>query len=627
MLSFNQMVLRRGERVLIDRASFTIHAGWKVGVTGPNGAGKSSLFALIRGELGADAGDFLRPEKIVIGHVAQESPRTDRPAIEYVLDGDAALRRIEAELAGHPGGEREAHLHAELDLIDGYGARHRAARLLDGLGFGPADIERPVNEFSGGWRIRLNLAQALMTRSDLLLLDEPTNHLDLDATLWLEDWLLRYDGTLLVISHDRDFLDNVIDHTLHVERGAARLAAGNYSAYEQRRAEELAQQQAAFRKQQREIAHMRAFVARFSAQATKARQAQSRVKALARMELIAAAHVDSPFEFAFPPPRRMSRPLVDVDRAGVGYDGRPVLQGLSFSLNPGDRIALLGRNGAGKSTLVKLIAGEIAPLAGTVTRAPDLAVGYFAQHQLEQLDPTRSALDFLAALEPGAAEQRLRDYLGGFGLGGDLATQPARTLSGGEKARAVLAAIVYRSPQLLLLDEPTNHLDMDMRQALAVALQDFGGAVIVVSHDRHLLRTVSDALWLVSGGRVGPFDGDLDDYRRWLLRGPEPDATGADAEPGGAQQRRDRRRAAAAERERLRPLTQEIARLEAEMERLAGERRTIETALADSGIYAPAERERLKALHQSQARNRAAAAAAEERWLQISAEIETLQVR
>jgi ATP-binding cassette subfamily F protein 3 len=621
MLAFSNVELRRGGRVLFRGASFTVHPRWKVGITGANGAGKSSLLALVQGELHPEIGEFRCSPRLRIAHVAQESGPSAACALEYVIDGDAELRAVEAELTT-ASGTRAARLHAQLEAIEGYGARHRAARLLDGLGFTNDDGSRPVGEFSGGWRMRLNLAQALMTRSDLLLLDEPTNHLDLDATLWLEDWLARYEGTLLLISHDRDFLDTVVDHIVHIELGRARLLTGNYSAFEARRAEELAQQQAAYQRQQREIEHVRAFVARFGAKAAKARQAQSRLKALARMELIAPAHADSPFGFEFRNPKRMGRPLLEIEDASAGYGSRVVLEALSFTLGPGDRIALLGRNGAGKSTLVKLLAGTLAPFAGAIRRAPDLAVGYFAQHQLEQLQPDWSALRHLMEFDPRATEEALRTFLGGFGFSGDAALVPAGTFSGGEKARLALALVVYRAPQVLLLDEPTNHLDLDMRHALTMALQDFEGAVVLVSHDRHLLRTVADTLWLVADRRVAPYAGDLDDYRAWLLAPESSARAGATAHPNGAAARKARRRLGAEARARLRPLTREVEELERRLNELATEQRHIDGRLAEPGLYAPDRVEDLKALHLAAARVRGQTAEVETRWFAVSERLE-----
>ena len=627
MLKATELTLLRGDRRLLDHADFTIHPGENVGVVGANGVGKSSLFSLLRGELHSDHGDVHLPQGTVIAHVAQHTPAVERPAADYVMDGDAELRRVEAQLAeaeAAGNGARIAELHGRLETIDGYGARARAGRLLHGLGFAVGDEDRPVSDFSGGWRMRLNLAQALMCRSDLLLLDEPTNHLDLDAVLWLEQWLRAYPGTLLLISHDRDFLDNVVDRILHMEGGGVVLYSGNYSSFEAQRAERLAQQQAAYEKQQREIAHIQRFVDRFRAKATKARQAQSRIKALDRMERIAPAHVDSPFHFEFLPPEKTPRPLLDIEDVAVGYDGNEVLSGVSWTLNPGDRIGLLGPNGAGKSTLVKLVAGTLAPGGGRRRPAQDLNIGYFAQHQLEQLDAGRSPVEHLLDLAPKATEQELRDYLGGFGFVGDQAVSPVAPLSGGEKARLVLALLVYRRPNLLLLDEPTNHLDLEMRHALTVALQGFEGALVVVAHDRHLLRSTTDAFLLVADGTVCAFDGDLDDYRRWLLD-RERDASDPGDAPAAAHSasaRKERKREEAEQRRQLQPLRKEIARLEERIETLTAEKAAIEEALADPGLYEEKEKARLKERLQEQGRVGQELEDAEAAWLEASERLE-----
>ncbi|MGE0081784.1 MAG: ATP-binding cassette domain-containing protein, partial [Thiohalomonadaceae bacterium] len=585
MLKFTHLTLRRGTRVLVRDASFAIHAGQRVGVTGANGAGKSSLFALIRGELSPDAGEFSLPPDWVIAHVAQETPAVDAPAIEYVMDGDAELRAVEralaqAEAAGD--GSVIGELHARLGAIGGYGARARAARLMHGLGFAGDQQTLPVRSFSGGWRMRLNLARALMCRSDLLLLDEPTNHLDLDAVLWLEDWLASYPGTLLLISHDRDFLDRVVNHILHIEQERADLQSGNYSDYELRRAERMAQQQVAYERQQREIAHIQSFVDRFRAKATKARQAQSRLKALARMELLAPAHVDSPFRFRFLAPEKLPHPLLTLEKMAAGYGERTVISGVNAVFAPGARIGLLGQNGAGKSTFVKLLAGALAPSAGKRAPAPDLRIGYFAQHQLEMLDPQASPLLHMQRLDGRAAEQDLRDFLGGFGFAGDRALAPVAPFSGGEKARLALALVVYQRPNLLLLDEPTNHLDIDMRHALTVALQDYEGALVLVSHDRHLLRSVADEFWVVGEGRVQPFDGDLEDYRVWLAQ-RLAQAVGEDAVDKGnsAGARKDRRREEAEKRERLRPLKKDVERCEKRLDECTRAKTRVDALLAE----------------------------------------------
>ncbi|CAG7857835.1 partial putative ABC transporter ATP-binding protein YheS, partial [biofilm metagenome] len=519
MLNFKNIALRRGARVLFSGASFTIHKGDKVGFTGANGTGKSSFFALIRHELHADEGEFTYPPNLEMAHVAQETPAVTCSAIDYVMDGDRELRQLQQHLAAaeaNHDGLKQAELHTKLDTIGGYSANARAARLMDGLGFKPGQENQTVASFSGGWRMRLNLAQALMCRSDLLMLDEPTNHLDLDAVIWIQEWLGRYDGTLLLISHDRDFLDQITDHIVHIEHNKAEIYTGNYSAFETLRAEKLAQQQSAYQKQQREIAHFQSFINRFKAKATKARQAQSRIKALERMEIIAMAHVDSPFDFSFSNPGRMPNPLLQLEKVDVSYGQATVLQTINLNITPGDRIGLLGPNGAGKSSLIKVLANELMPSTGVRLAADALKIGYFAQHQLEQLRLDESPLWHLQKLDPKATEKELRNFLGGFDFRGDKVLEPVQPFSGGEKARLVLALLVYQNPNLLLLDEPTNHLDLEMRQALSVALQDYEGAIVLVSHDRHLLRTVADQFLLVSDKQCRPFDGDLDDYRLWL---------------------------------------------------------------------------------------------------------------
>src|SRR5215470_19471873 len=460
MLRFENLALRRGPLLLFDQVDLALHAGWRVGISGRNGAGKSSLLALVAGEIGPDAGHFERPRDWALAWVRQEVPALDTTAIEYVLDGDAELRRIERELAvaedAHDAA-RIAALHDRLHAIGGYAARARAAELLHGLGFGAAEEERPVREFSGGWRMRLNLAQALMCRSDLLLLDEPTNHLDLDAVLWLEDWLARYPGTLLLVTHDRDFLDGVATTIAHIDQLKIRTYAGNYSQFERERAMQLALQQAAYEKQQRQIAHLQAFVDRFRAKATKAKQAQSRIKTLERMERIAAAHVDSPFEFAFAPSRAAAQQLVRLESAALGYDATtPVLAAVDWAIRNGDRIGLLGPNGTSKTKMLKAVAGTLTPLAGKRHTAKTLAIGYFAQHQVEQLRDDESPLWHLARIDPGAREQEMRDFLGGFDFRGDMVTHPVGRFSGGERARLTLALLVRHKPNLLLLDEPTN---------------------------------------------------------------------------------------------------------------------------------------------------------------------------
>jgi len=534
MLNFTDLSIRRGQRPLFTGATFSLFRGEKVGITGENGSGKSSLLSLVRGEIQPEAGSFDMPSNLSVAHVSQELLATDRAAIEFVLDGDAELRAVEQQLAAAEhadDGLKLGELHGRYAAIGGYDARARAGQLMHGLGFSSADEGRAVRAFSGGWRVRLNVAQALMCRSDLLLLDEPTNHLDLDAILWLEVWLREYPGTLLLIAHDREFLDRVTNRIVNLEHGHARAYRGNYSAFETQRASELAEQASLFTRQQREIRHMESFVERFRAKASKARQAQSRLKALERMQRIAPAHVDSPFEFSFASPAKLPRPLLALENQSAGYDGREIIRGVNLTIAPGDRIALLGRNGAGKSTLMKLLAAELSPMAGVRTEARDLRLGYFAQHQLEQLAVKDSPLQQLRDLDDRlrgersrAPEQDLRDFLAGFGFRGDRVFEPVAPFSGGEKARLVLALVAYQRPNLLLLDEPTNHLDLEMRQALAVALQDYEGAVVLVSHDRHLLSTVVDEFRLVANGGADPFDGDLDDYARWLATAASPAA-------------------------------------------------------------------------------------------------------
>ncbi|HXH02217.1 MAG TPA: ATP-binding cassette domain-containing protein [Candidatus Competibacteraceae bacterium] len=632
MIQLRNLYLQRGGKPLLEEADLTVHPGQKVGLVGANGTGKSSLFALLRGELHPDQGDAELPSSWVIAHVAQETPAVDTPALDYALAGDAELVALEAQIqaveATHDG-HHLAELHARYDAIGGYGARARAARLLAGLGFGSEQMQRPVAEFSGGWRMRLNLARALMCRSDLLLLDEPTNHLDLDAVLWLEQWLASYPGTLLLISHDRDFLDNVVSQVVHLEGCKLTLYSGNYSAFEEQRAARLAVQQAAYEKQQREIAHLHRFIERFRAKASKARQAQSRIKALERMERIAAAHADSPFEFEFREPERLPHPLLALDRVAAGYGERRVLSGVRLSLGPGTRLGLLGPNGAGKSTLIKLLAGELAPLAGEVRAARDLAIGYFAQHQLEQLRPEWSPVQHLLKLDSRTSEQAARDFLGGFGFRGDHALTPVEPFSGGEKARLVLALLVWQRPNLLLLDEPTNHLDLEMRHALTIALQEFSGALVVVSHDRHLLRSTCDAFLLVADGRAQPFDGDLEDYRQWLAeRQKARDAASTPAGESSAAARREQRRQEAETRNALaarrRPLERQLQSIECNLDRLQAEKTRLETELADPTLYAEAGKAKLKELLLQQARIARDLEQAETQWLELQEALENL---
>ncbi|GAB7528674.1 ATP-binding cassette domain-containing protein [Pseudomonas sp. 3A(2025)] len=559
----------------------------------------------------------------------QEIETLERLAVDYVLDGDLLLRDVQRQLidaeAAHDG-TALARLHAEFDSADGYTADARARKLLAGLGFSNEQMERPVGSFSGGWRMRLNLAQALMCPSDLLLLDEPTNHLDLDAILWLEDWLKGYPGTLLLISHDRDFLDAVVDHIAHVEQRKITLYRGGYSAFERARAERLAQQQQAYEKQQVQRAHMEKYIARFKAQATKARQAQSRIKALERMEELSAAHVDSPFNFVFRESDKLSRPLLDLSDARLGYGDKVILEKVKLQLVPGARIGLLGPNGAGKSTLIKNLAGELEPISGRLQRGENLSVGYFAQHQLDSLDAKATPLLHLQRLAPTEREQTLRDFLGGFDFRGARLDEPVLNFSGGEKARLALALIAWEKPNLLLLDEPTNHLDLEMRLALTMALQEFSGAVLVVSHDRHLLKSTTDDFLLVADGRVETFDGDLDDYTRWLadyrLRHAPASNTPVNADK---TDKKAQRQQAAALRQQLAPHKRQADKLEKELGDVQEKLARIEHGLADSAIYEAASKDKLRELLAEQARLKVREAELEEGWMEALEVLETMQ--
>ncbi len=600
MIRISQLTLRRGVKVILDSSNLTIFPGQKIGIVGANGAGKSSLFALLRQELHQDAGELSIPPSWQIAHVAQETPALACSARDYVLDGDAELRMIEAQLAAT---EHDGIAHAEwlarFELAQGYSAPARAAKLLSGLGFSEQQLEQPVSSFSGGWRMRLNLAQALMCRSDLLLLDEPTNHLDLDAVIWLESWLKSYPGTLLLISHDREFLDNTVNGIVHVANQQLTLYTGNYADFERQKAEKLAQQQQAFDKQQREVAHLQSYIDRFRAKATKARQAQSRIKALERMERIAAAHVDTPFSFSFREPDASPNPLLKIDQADVGYGQSIQLHQLSLSIESGSRIGLLGVNGAGKSTLIKLLSGELAPLNGQRIEGKGLKIGYFAQHQLEQLRPEESPLKHLQRLDPTATEQDLRNFLGGFDFRGDAATNPVEPFSGGEKSRLCLALLIWQKPNLLLLDEPTNHLDLEMRHALTMALQDYVGAIIVVSHDRALLAATTDRFLLVENGKVAAFDGDLDDYRQYRAQNAQLLTNGkANDEAGAKVDRKAEKRAEAEARQLLsskrKPIEQAIAKIEKQLTPLQTERNQLEENLAGETLYQPENKDQLK---------------------------------
>ncbi|MBK5537880.1 ATP-binding cassette domain-containing protein [Pseudomonas sp. TH05] len=629
MIRLQNLTLQRGPQRLLEDAELTLHAGHKAGLIGANGAGKSSLFALLRGELHPDSGDCFLPADWRIAHMRQEVDTLERLAVDYVLDGDLRLRQVQRELADAEAahdGAAQARLHSELDSADGYTADARARKLLAGLGFTNEQMDRPVGDFSGGWRMRLNLAQALMCPSDLLLLDEPTNHLDLDAIIWLEEWLKSYPGTLLLISHDRDFLDAVVDHVAHVDQRKITLYRGGYTAFERARAERLAQQQQAYEKQQAQRAHMESYIARFKAQATKARQAQSRIKALERMEELSAAHVDSPFDFVFRESTKISSPLIDLSDARLGYGDKTVLEKVKLQLTPGARIGLLGPNGAGKSTLIKNLAGELEPLAGRLTRGENTVVGYFAQHQLDSLDAKASPLLHLQRLAPTEREQTLRDFLGGFDFRGARIDEPVLNFSGGEKARLALALIAWERPNLLLLDEPTNHLDLEMRLALTMALQEFSGAVLVVSHDRHLLKSTTDNFYLVADGKVEEFDGDLDDYTRWLVdyRQRNAPVSTTPVNPDKTD-KKAQRQAAAALRQQLAPHKREADKLEAELGKLHEKLAKIDASLGDSDIYEPARKNDLRDLLAEQAKLKVREAELEEAWMEALELLESMQ--
>jgi ATP-binding cassette subfamily F protein 3 len=601
-----------------------VNPGEHMALVGANGSGKSSLFKLLCNELSYDSGDLQMPTQWQIAQMRQEVEASDRPAIEYVIDGHQHYRRIEADIEACKDDHRLAELLAEMELIHAYQIRSDAEQLLQGLGFTLTEVDKPVSDFSGGWRIRLNLAQALMCPSDLLLLDEPTNHLDLDASLWLEQWLRRYEGTLLLISHDRDFIDACCDFVVHLEHHQLHRYRGNYSAFERQRAERLAQQQQAYEKQQAERAHMEDFVRRFRAKASKAKQAQSRLKALERMSEIAPAHVDSPFHFRFYAPSQYSDPLLGLSNAALGYS-EPLLNKVNLSIHPGSRIGLLGANGAGKSTLMKSLAGTLTPLSGQRHSGEHLHMGYFHQHQLESLDLNASPLLQLQRLRPGAREQDIRNFLGGFNFKGERAEGSCLHFSGGEKARLALAIIVWQRPNVLLLDEPTNHLDLEMCHALTSALQEFEGAVIVVSHDRHLLRNTVDELLLVDNGSVSPFDGSLDDYRQWLLsRNRELGDKPQPASTAPVVDKKKARQDAAAKRAKLAPLNNEIKKLERTLQKVAEQLQAIEAQLADTSLYDEANKQQLKTLLAEQARLQTENNTAEEAWLELQEQLEAL---
>lgn len=637
MIQFDQVSLRRGGRVLFQKASMQLHPGWKIGLTGVNGAGKSTLFAALLGDLVADEGNLIRPAVWTVAHMAQEIKALEMPALDFVLSGDEEYWSIKERLA-HPdqlSNDDLAKLHGRFDEIHGYVAPAKAAQLMAGLGFLDHQLSLNVASFSGGWRMRLNLARTLMSRSDLLLLDEPTNHLDLDAILWLEDWLKAYEGTLVLISHDRDFLDAITDHILHIENQELTLYTGNYSTFETTRSERLAQQQQAFEKQQETRAHLQKFIDRFKAKATKARQAQSRIKQLERMQQLAPAHVDTPFTFSFREPTKMSSPLLSLDAASIGYSDKIIAEKIRLQITPSSRIGLLGMNGAGKSTLIKTLVGDLALLSGERKASELLNIGYFAQHQMDALDANASPMLQLARIaDKQISEASLRAFLGGFGFSGERMDTPCESFSGGERARLALALIVWQRPNVLILDEPTNHLDLDMRHALSMALQDFEGAVVLVSHERQLIASVCDELLLVHAGRCTEFDGDLQDYAKWLreARQQQINAQNALQQQATNQQassvkvdKEAQRKEAARRREVTRPLRKNIEKVEVQIEKIQPRLVDIEHSLADSALYEANRKDDLIKLMNEQSELKNKLEQYEEQLLTFMMELEELE--
>ncbi|MGI2195271.1 ABC transporter ATP-binding protein [Shewanella baltica] len=631
MISINQAQLIRGSKTLLDETSLTIYPGHKVGLVGANGTGKSSLLALILGHLSLDKGEFSLPSGWQIATVAQETPALDVSALEYVIDGDSEYRQLEALLhqaQEENDGNAIALLHGKIDAIGGYAIHSRAGSLLAGLGFSEADQSNPVKSFSGGWRMRLNLAQALLCRSDLLLLDEPTNHLDLDTMYWLEGWIKSYQGTLILISHDRDFIDAIVDEIVHVENQKLNFYKGNYSAFERIRAERMSQQQVAFERQQKERAHMQSFVDRFRYKASKAKQAQSRLKALERMTELLPSQADSPFYMEFRAPEALPNPLIKMEQVAIGYSDKPILSKVHLNLVPGARIGLLGRNGAGKSTLIKLLSGQLSPMTGLYEPNPGVNIGYFAQHQIEFLRLDDTPMQHLVRLAPNAREQELRNFLGGFGFNGDMALSPVRPFSGGEKARLVLALLVWQRPNLLLLDEPTNHLDLEMRHALTMALQTFEGAMVVVSHDRHLLRLTCSDYYLVDQGEVRAFDGDLDDYHQWLLDAAKANSnqnsTSDEIKP--AADKKQQKRLEAEIRQKVSPLKRKQTKLETEQQKLSERLAELEHLLADSELYDQDNKAKLTSVLTERTSLTQTLEDSEMQWLELQEEIDAMEL-
>ncbi|MBA6415419.1 ATP-binding cassette domain-containing protein [Colwellia sp. 6M3] len=628
MIIATDLSLARGAKYLIKSSSFTIHPNHKVGLVGANGCGKSSLFASLLGALPADMGNLSMPTSWKIATVKQETPALDRSALDYVMDGDIEFRQLEAKLdqaRADDNGTLEATIINQIDTVNGYSLPARAGELLHGLGFVQEQLANPVKSFSGGWRMRLNLAQALISRADLLLLDEPTNHLDLDAVIWLQRWLKRFTGTLVLISHDRDFLDDVIGQILHIEHQTAKLYSGNYSAFERQRAEHLAQQDAQYQKQQKEVAHLTSFVDRFRAKASKAKQAQSRLKRLQKLPDLAPAHVDSQFTFSFEQPDTLPYPLLALTESQCGYsDEAIILEDVGMTLVPGSRIGLLGRNGAGKSTLIKSLAGDLALLQGERYCAQDLRVGYFSQHQLEQLHLPSSAIEHITRAKPDITELQARSFLGRFGFSGDQALDKVGTMSGGEKARLVLALIVLEKPQLLLLDEPTNHLDLEMRQALVLALQDFDGAIILIAHDRYLLESCVDEFYIVANGQVTEFDGDIDDYQQWLNDDKKQTVKTNKVITEPQVDKKQQRKEQAELRKKASPLRKQADKFEKLVQKYQNELTEVEAQLADSEIYQAEHKTKLTELLKRQATLTQDLETNEMQWLDLEEQIEEI---
>lgn len=616
MINLRHLSLRRGPHLLLKDVNLTIYPKQRIGIIGANGAGKTSLFALLLNEIEPDEGELEVSRQLRIAHVAQETPGYTQTALDFVLDGDSELRELERQLLiaeEKNNGEQIATLHEKLSIIDAYTATSRAAQLLSGLGFSREDQQQLVSEFSGGWRVRLNLAKALMCRSDVLLLDEPTNHLDLDAVIWLEQWLMKYPGTLLLISHDRDFLDQIVDNIAHISRQQLKMYGGNYSAFEKTRANDLLVQQATYEKQQKQIAHMHIFIDRFRYKATKARQAQSRLKAIERMDLVSAVQTESAFQFAFMEPKACPNPLISLQKTNIAYGEKQVLSQLLVSLKPKERIAILGPNGAGKSSLIKLLAGEILPASGVREVGSGLCIGYFDQHQVDRLHLDETPMEHMRAIAD-VSEMEIRKYLGSFGFSGDRVFEPVRHFSGGEKSRLALAFLIWQRPNLLLLDEPTNHLDLEMRNALSLALQEYEGAMLLVSHDRFLVRSTADELWLVAEGKLQSFDGDLSDYGKWLIEYRKQQSNVAPT-INKIENKKEMRQANAKKRESLKPLLQKMIQLEKEIDKLQKCALVIEEKLSDTSLYEPAQKKQLQRYLKEQAEVKKALNEAEENWL------------